>query len=176
MLPLGWPLIGRPARELPTHSGRVWMSPARNATQRSTASISRRQFFPAGAGAPADSPYLGSIVSRLRPAERNIANYVWLIRCVGDPVFCAPNIGSGGHLGARFTPLFVGSANNHAAMASFQPPDELKPAAEPERLLGLRRLINAVNGQTATRVSPAFRDWDDLHRRAFELASGQGSR
>jgi len=128
------------------------------------------------AGAPADSPYLGSIVSRLRPTERNIANYVWLIRCVGDPVFCAPNIGSGGHLGARFTPLFVGSANNHAAMPSFQPPEELKPAAEPERLLGLRRLINVVDGQTATRVSPAFKDWDDLQRRAFELASGQGSR
>src|SRR2546421_4543579 len=54
------------------------------------------------AGAPADSPYLGSIMSRLRPSERNIANYVWLIRCVGDPVFCAPNIGSGGHLGAQY--------------------------------------------------------------------------
>src|SRR3954462_10983860 len=53
------------------------------------------------AGAPDDSPYLGSIVSRLRPTERNIANYVWLIRCVGDPVFCAPNIGSGGHLGSQ---------------------------------------------------------------------------
>jgi hypothetical protein len=46
------------------------------------------------AGAAADSPYLGSILSRVRPSERNIANYVWLSRCVGDPVFCAPNIGS----------------------------------------------------------------------------------
>src|SRR5262245_28166372 len=45
------------------------------------------------AGAPADSPYLGSIISRLRPSERNIANYVWLIRCVGDPVFFAAIIG-----------------------------------------------------------------------------------
>src|SRR5438034_4561530 len=96
------------------------------------------------AGAAADSPYLGSILSRVRPSETNVANYVWLIRCVGDPVFCAPNIGSGGHLGAQYQPLFVGSANNHAAMPSFQPPDELKPAAEPERLLGLRRLINVV--------------------------------
>src|SRR5207245_9936303 len=51
MLPLGWPLIGRPTRELPTHSGTVWMSPARDATQRWTASISRRQFFQAGVGA-----------------------------------------------------------------------------------------------------------------------------
>src|SRR5258705_4279221 len=29
-------------------------------------------------GAPADAPYLGAMVSRVRPAERNIANYVWL--------------------------------------------------------------------------------------------------
>jgi hypothetical protein len=50
--------------------------------------------------APADSPYLGSIVSRMRAAERKVANYVWLIRWVSDLIFCAPNIGSGGHLGA----------------------------------------------------------------------------
>src|SRR3954451_17706199 len=66
--------------------------------------------------APADSPYLGSVVSRVRAAERKVANYVWLIRCVGDPVFCAPNIGSGGHLGAPHSPLFVGAAGNHPAM------------------------------------------------------------
>ena len=72
--------------------------------------------------APADSPYLGSIISRVRPNERNIANYVWLIRCVGDPVFCAPNIGSGGHLGNQYTPLFIGSTNNHPAMPSFVAP------------------------------------------------------
>src|ERR1700757_1156581 len=65
------------------------------------------------ANAPADSPYLGSIMARVRPTERNIANYVWLIRCVGDPVFCAPNIGSGGHPRAHHTPLFVGSAAQH---------------------------------------------------------------
>src|SRR2546425_1232502 len=80
------------------------------------------------AAAPGDSPYLGAIVSRVRPSERNVANYVWLIRCVGDPVFCAPNIGSGGHLGAQYTPLFIGAANNHPAMPTFRAPDELQPA------------------------------------------------
>src|SRR5262249_58491919 len=89
--------------------------------------------------APADSPYLGSIVSRVRAAERKVANYVWLIRCVGDPVFCAPNIGSGGHLGALHSPLFVGAANNHPAMPDFRAPDALQPAVEPDRLDGRRR-------------------------------------
>ena len=127
--------------------------------------------------APADSPYLGSIVSRVRPSERNIANYVWLIRCVGDPVFCAPNIGSGGHLGAQHTPLFVGAATNHPAMPGFRAPDELQPAVSSERLRDRGRLLNAVNAtDSASEAVRAARDWQDLHRRAFELAGGKGAR
>jgi hypothetical protein len=128
------------------------------------------------AAAPVDSPYLGSIMSRVRPSERNIANYVWLIRCVGDPVFCAPNIGSGGHLGAQHTPLFVGSANNHPAMPGFRAPDELQPAVTPDRLQGRGRLLAAVNAPGSSEAIGAARDWQDLHRRAFELASGSGAR
>ncbi len=129
------------------------------------------------AGAPADAPYLGSILSRVRPSERNIANYVWLIRCVGDPVFCAPNIGSGGHLGARHTPLFVGSATNHPAMPGFRAPEELQPAVTPDRLERRRRLLGAVTpAQRAGAPERAIQDWQDLHRRAFELANGPGAR
>jgi hypothetical protein len=117
--------------------------------------------------APADSPYMGSVVSRLRPGERNIANYVWLIRCVGDPVFCAPNIGSGGHLGAQYQPLFVGNANNHPAMPTFRPPEELLPAQGPQRLADRRRLLGSLQ-------APRSGDWDNLQQRAFALANGQG--
>lgn len=126
------------------------------------------------AGAPADSPYLGSIVSRVRPSERNIANYVWLIRCVGDPVFCAPNIGSGGHLGAQHMPLFVGSANNHPALPTFTAPEELQPAVTPDRLERRRHVLQAVS--TSQGNSKATRDWDDIHRRAFDLANGASAR
>jgi hypothetical protein len=135
------------------------------------------------AGAPADAPYLGSILARVRPSERNIANYVWLIRCVGDPVFCAPNIGSGGHLGAQYTPLFVGAANNHPAMPTFRAPDELQPAVEPARLQGRRRLLDSLDAPSplggesrGSEANRATRDWQDLHRRAFELANGPGGR
>jgi hypothetical protein len=129
------------------------------------------------AGAAADSPYLGSIMSRVRPSERNIANYVWLIRCVGDPVFCAPNIGSGGHLGAQYTPLFVGSANNHPALPTFRAPDELQPAVEPERLRRRRSLLGALSpAESASRAGRATRDWEDLCRRALELTNGPEGR
>src|SRR5438874_10862361 len=86
------------------------------------------------ADAPLDSPYIGSILAKVRPTERTVASYVWLIKCVGDPVFCAPNIGTGGHLGMTHSPLFVGSATNHPAMPAFRAPDELLPAVAPERL------------------------------------------
>lgn len=123
--------------------------------------------------APPDSPYLGSIVSRLKPSERNLANYVWLIRCVGDPVFCAPNIGSGGHLGAQYQPLFVGNANNHPALASFNPPDELQPALPPDRLEDRGKLLGSLaprkDGQAGV-----LKDWDNLRQRAHSLAKGQG--
>ncbi len=129
------------------------------------------------AGAPADAPYLGAILSRVRPRERNVANYVWLIRCVGDPVFCAPNIGSGGHLGAQHSPLFVGSANNHAALPTFRAPDELQPAVEPARLRDRRRLLASIDPAVSDRDgNQAARDWQHLHHRACELANGSGGR
>jgi hypothetical protein len=125
------------------------------------------------AAAPPDSPYLGSIISRLKPSERNIANYVWLIRCVGDPVFCAPNIGNGGHLGAQYQPLFVGNANNHPALPTFRAPEELQPAVEPARLQERRRLLESVHSAADTQTA---RDWDNLQRRAIDMANGQGGR
>ncbi len=132
------------------------------------------------AGAAADSPYLGSILSRVRPSEQNIANNVWLIRCVGDPVFCAPNIGSGGHLGAQYMPLFVGNASNHPAMPGFRAPEELQPAVASDRLQERVRLLEAVAQpgrlRDSARQDRVTTDWDNLQRRAFDLANGQGGR
>src|SRR4029077_20145533 len=75
------------------------------------------------AGAPADSPYLGSVLAKLRPSQRHVASYVWLIKCVGDPVFCAPNIGTGGSLGVAYATLFIGSTDNNPSSRDFRPPD-----------------------------------------------------
>jgi hypothetical protein len=126
--------------------------------------------------APADAPYLGSILSRVRAAERKVANYVWLIRCVGDPVFCAPNIGSGGHLGAQHAPLFVGAADNHPAMADFRAPDTLQPVADPDRLDRRLRLLAALAPRAgAAAPASAASDWDEVHGRAVELARGSGT-
>jgi hypothetical protein len=125
------------------------------------------------AGAPADSPYIGSILARVRPNRHSVSPYVWLIKCVGDPVFCAPNIGTGGHLGAQYSPLFVGSATNHPAMPGFRPPEELLAAVEPERLQGRRQLLENLNAGAGQHAGgPVTREWQELHGRAFELANG----
>lgn len=125
------------------------------------------------AGAPSDAPYLGSVLSRVRPSSRAVANYVWLIRCVGDPVFCAPNIGNGGHLGAAHAPLFIGSATNHPALPTFRGPDELFAASDPERTRDRRRLLDTIDGAGGERPT---REWRELHRRALELTNGPGGR
>ncbi|MGD9720161.1 MAG: DUF1501 domain-containing protein [Pirellulales bacterium] len=126
------------------------------------------------AEAPADSPYIGSILAKLRPSAQSIASYVWLIKCVGDPVFCAPNIGTGGNLGMRHSPLFVGSANNHPAMPGFKAPDEFLPSVPPERMQERRQLLQGLN--PANVGNHTLSDWHELRGRAFELTSGQSGR
>lgn len=129
------------------------------------------------AAAPADAPYIGSILAKIRPTERSVASYMWLIKCVGDPVFCAPNIGTGGYLGAEHSPLFVGSATNHPAMPDFKAPDELMAAVPPERMQDRRRLLDVLNPSASPgEEHRARKDWLDLHRRAFELTSGPEAR
>jgi len=121
------------------------------------------------ASAPQDSPYIGSILAKVRPTQKNIASYVWLIKCVGDPVFCAPNIATGGNLGAPYAPLFVGAADNHPAMKGFKPPDAFVERETPERMEGRRTLLTGLE-----RTSDS--SWREIHGRGFDLATSSGPR
>ncbi len=55
-------------------------------------------------GLPNEQPYIGSYVAKHKPSKRNFVSNAWLIKCVGPPVFCAPNIGIGGYLGSAYAP------------------------------------------------------------------------
>src|SRR5262249_40173735 len=118
--------------------------------------------------APADSPYIGSVLAKVRPSQRNVASYVWLIKCVGDPVSCAPNIGTGGSLGAPYAPLFVGSAENHPAKPDFKPPEAFAQTETPERMERRRQLLEGLERTSGESQSG---NWQELHRRGFELAT-----
>jgi hypothetical protein len=124
------------------------------------------------ADAAADAPYIGSVLAKVRPSQRNVASYVWLIKCVGDPVFCAPNIGTGGSLGAPYAPLFVGSAENNPAKPNFKPPEALFSQETPERMVGRRDLLGGLDQRNGERQY----DWQGVYQRGFELATSDGPR
>jgi hypothetical protein len=126
--------------------------------------------------APQDAPYLGSILSKVRPSQKSLASYVWLIKCVGDPVFCAPNIGTGGALGSFYAPLFVGDANNNPAKPNFTPPEALLPVDTVERLNGRSSLLGNLNRTRTSEGDPVQQGWREVQRRGFEIATSDGPR
>ncbi len=121
--------------------------------------------------APADSPYLGSLLAKARPSEKSMASYVWLIKCVGDPVFCAPNLATGGHLGAPYAPMFVGDAKSNPDTPGFKAPDSLLSTVSPDRSADRRELLEHL-GQS----SKAHHDWVSIQKRGFELSESPDTR
>jgi hypothetical protein len=117
-------------------------------------------------GVPDDQPYLGSFVAKHRPSTRNMVSNAWLIKCVGRPVFCAPNIGIGGYLGSAYAPVFVGSAQNHPAMDNFAPPS-IYNLADPKRLATRRNLLRNVESDALAKVDVGS-DWTDMREKAFD--------
>jgi hypothetical protein len=112
------------------------------------------------------SPYLGSVVAKHLPSERNLVSNAWLIKCVGPTVFCAPNIGTGGYLGSSYAPVFVGSADNHPAMPDFKPPG-VYDRIEPGRLKDRRDLLTNIESDSLEEHRIG-RDWDELREKAFD--------
>lgn len=117
-------------------------------------------------GVTDDQPYLGSFVARHRPSKRNIVSYAWLIKCVGPPVFCAPNIGIGGYLGSAHAPVFVGSEKNHPAMDDFRPP-EIYDIGDQDRVDKRRQLLGSIESPRLSRDRRGA-DWADLREKAYD--------
>jgi hypothetical protein len=117
-------------------------------------------------GVPDDLPYIGSVVAKHLSSERNLLTNAWLMKCVGPPVFCAPNIGSGGYLGSSYAPVFIGAADNHPAMPSFKSPEIFEPT-DLDRLQLRRRLLGSLESDQLG-AEPIGRDWNELRERAFD--------
>ncbi|MDE2715377.1 MAG: DUF1501 domain-containing protein [Verrucomicrobiota bacterium] len=117
-------------------------------------------------GVPDDQPYLGSFVAKHKPSTRNIVSNAWLIKCVGRPVFCAPNLALGGYLGSAYAPVFVGSENNHPAMSSFDPP-KIYDLGDADRLAQRRKLLGSIESNALDKDAKG-RDWSDLREKAYD--------
>ncbi len=117
-------------------------------------------------GMPDEHPYLGSFVAKHKPSTRNFVSNAWLIKCVGPPVFCAPNIGIGGYLGSAYAPVFVGSAANHPAMPDFKPP-QIYDAYDEARFDYRKTLLGSLESRRLDR-DQQVKDWSDLREKTYE--------
>ncbi|MBC8326399.1 MAG: DUF1501 domain-containing protein [Verrucomicrobia subdivision 3 bacterium] len=117
-------------------------------------------------GVPDDQPYLGSFVAKHKPSKRNIVSNAWLIKCVGRPVFCAPNLALGGYLGSAYAPVFVGSANNHPAMPNFAAP-KIYDLGDADRLAQRRKLLGSIESNALDKDAKGA-DWSDLREKAYD--------
>lgn len=117
-------------------------------------------------GQPDDQPYLGSYVAKHKPSERSFISNAWLIKCVGHPVFCAPNIGIGGYLGSAYAPLFVGAADNHPAMPDFKPP-EIFNSYDEQRFDQRKQLLSQLESTRLDQIRQVS-DWSDLREKTYD--------
>lgn len=117
-------------------------------------------------GQPDEQPYLGSFVAKHKPSKRNLVSNAWLIKCVGDPVFCAPNISIGGYLGSAYAPVFIGAADNHPAMASFKTP-EIYDFANKDDTDRRKNLLASIESNKLDQVANG-KDWSSLREKAYE--------
>ncbi|WP_397568963.1 DUF1501 domain-containing protein [Schlesneria sp. T3-172] len=125
-----------------------------------------------------ETPYFGSVISRLQPARRNIPSYVWLQNLAGD---VEPRYLKGGFLGVSHGPLRVGTDldNPSARDFHFAGFDPLEGNA-PERLQSRQKLLQALSdrliaadaeeGQSVSK-SPVS-GFQRFQEKAFDLITG----
>lgn len=117
-------------------------------------------------GVPDMQPYLSSFIAKHKPSKRNFVSNAWLIKCVGPPVFCAPNIGIGGYLGSAYAPVFVGASDNHPAMKDFKPPELYNPYDE-KRFDERKSLLSQLESPRLDR-DQQVKDWSDLRAKTYD--------
>lgn len=128
----------------------------------------------AGSSTPRrDSPSLGSIITRLQPAQAAIPPYVWLQKFGGGAAPAEAAYRSGGFLGINSSPLLIGEQHlDNPATPGFRPtPFASAPDISTSRLQARRQLLNNITPQITPELSadPAAERLQQLQTRAFSL-------
>jgi hypothetical protein len=123
----------------------------------------------------ASTPYYGSVLSKLRPATRNVPSYVWLQNLAGD---VQPRYLAGGFLGAAHGPLRVGNDLDNPSAPRFRvtvldPPGDVSS----DRIHHRQQLLKTIARSTGpmSQSGPA----DNMRRfqeRAVDLVTGPEAR
>jgi len=125
---------------------------------------------------PRDAPYLGSILSRLRPATRSFPSYVWIQELEPQGPFSAQYI-SGGHLGVAHAPFMIGRGTENFANPAFQVTNlDLPPGMTVERLHERRHRLGTVNNAELAGARTIDVKLQPFQERAFDLVSGPEAR
>jgi hypothetical protein len=119
----------------------------------------------------ASTPYYGSVMSRLRPATRNVPSYVWLQNLAGD---VQPRYLTGGFLGAAYSPLRVGNDLDNPSAPGFRvtaldPPRDVSAGRIHER----QQLLKRLGPQSG---SPSADAMCRFQERAVDLVTGPDAR
>src|SRR6185437_3638043 len=125
---------------------------------------------------PQDLPSLGSVASKLRPADKAVFSYVTLgdLRHFGNNDSLGQNAGCLGKAYDPFTVPFVRPINGVLDLGGVT---SLLAAGDSSRLEGRRKLLEQMNRSSATlEATASMRNLDDCTRRAYKLLSSSASR
>ncbi|HWB08240.1 MAG TPA: DUF1501 domain-containing protein [Pirellulales bacterium] len=119
-----------------------------------------------------DTPYFGSVASRIRPSTRNIPSYVWLQNLAGD---VQPRYLAGGFLGPAYSPLRVATDLDNPSspdfrFTGFDPPSGMTP----ESILARQRLLGRLAPPSSKEDGPEA--FTRFREKAFELVVGAEAR
>jgi hypothetical protein len=123
-----------------------------------------------------DMPSLGSVVSKVRPAEQPVFSYVTLgdLRHFGNHDSMGQNAGC---LGSVYDPFTVPFARPLTGALDMQTVASLCADADRRRRDDRRRLLERMNrNASALEATPAMRNLDAFTERAYELLASSASR
>lgn len=137
--------------------------------------IANRMLLAGQSQPAADSPSLGSIVTRLRPSKVNLPSHVWLQKFGGGAAPPEPSYLTGGFLGMDCAPLLIGATHDdNPASPDFRVKAFDTAAEVPLERLGERKqLLDRL--QPAERTLAEFagpRNMTRFQERAYDLLAG----
>jgi len=126
-------------------------------------------------GSPADdSPFMGSLISKFRPAEASVPSYVWLHN-MKTGTNKVPRYENGlRHIGYEFAPLRIGyeldnPSNKDFRVTYFDPPEGITREVLGERF----RLLQQIDGSQESVVASQY---TQFQQKAYDLITGPSAR
>ncbi len=124
-----------------------------------------------------ESPFMGSLVSKFRPAEEMVPSYVWLHN-MKTGTNKVPRYESGLHLlGHQYAPFRVGYELDNPTSSTFRVSDFDPPVGiSLEEVEQRRRLLTSLDRDSSGATAPSFDQYDRHQQKAWELMTGPAAR